>query len=243
MAPEVLAQEDASTASDVWSFGVFLYELANNADALPFAALSNAAVIAAVQEGRQLEVMDDAPAIVTLLVKSCMTLDRRKRPSFHELATYLAQLHEQAAAAEKAADASLQHAPGSCRGQDNVDVDSSLTMINANHIYASEMPQAQYARQNNLEMFASPQAPQAPGIVEAQRVQAAARGHDDSTPSSVSGVGPLWHASYRPMLDSPGAATSPDDGRQNDSNSSANYSRRLAKRVALSETTISSTTL
>jgi serine/threonine protein kinase len=244
MAPEVLAQEDASTASDVWSFGVFLYELANNADALPFAALSNAAVIAAVQEGRQLEVTDDAPAVVTFLVKSCMTLNRRKRPSFRELAVYLAELHVQAAAAEKAADLPLQFAMGDGGGGQDT-ADSSLTMINANHLYASEMPQQQYTRQNNLEMLASPQALQAPGIAEAPRtdVQAAARDREDGTHFSVSDVAPLWHAGYPPALTSSGtaAAVAPTgDGRQNDSNFSASYySRRLAKRVALSETTIS----
>ena len=62
MAPEVLGQERATRASDVWSFGVLLFELANNGDALPYATLSNAAVVAAVREGRRLGMLGDAPA-------------------------------------------------------------------------------------------------------------------------------------------------------------------------------------
>lgn len=85
MAPEVLAQEEATCAADVWSFGVLLYELANNADALPFAALSNAAVVAAVQEGRRLDVLGDAPEAVSRLIDGCMCLDRTQRPAFTEL--------------------------------------------------------------------------------------------------------------------------------------------------------------
>lgn len=90
VAPEILSQKPATCAADVWSFGVLLYELANNGDVLPYASLSNAAVVAAVQEGRRLDICDSsAPPGISVMLECCMMHDRHRRPPFAVLADAL----------------------------------------------------------------------------------------------------------------------------------------------------------
>lgn len=105
MAPELMAGEKATQAADVYSFGVLVYELANNADALPFAALSNVAVIEMVKGGRRLDVSEFAPPVVQELINQCTAMDRQQRPTFRWLARHLRTLASQElASAQSSAD-------------------------------------------------------------------------------------------------------------------------------------------
>jgi serine/threonine protein kinase len=105
MAPELMAGEKATQAADVYSFGVLMYELANNADALPFAALSNVAVIEMVQCGRRLDVSEFAPPVVQELINQCTAMNRQQRPTFRWLARHFRTLASQElASAQPSAD-------------------------------------------------------------------------------------------------------------------------------------------
>ncbi|EDQ92236.1 uncharacterized protein MONBRDRAFT_2432, partial [Monosiga brevicollis MX1] len=83
-APEVLKDQVYSTASDVWSFGVLMYEMAMNAASLPYASMSNPAVLIAVSAGYRLERPPTCPLVVYDIMRSCW-LERHERPSFSEL--------------------------------------------------------------------------------------------------------------------------------------------------------------
>jgi serine/threonine protein kinase len=63
-APEVLRQRVFSTASDVWSFGILLWELATNAASLPYASMGNSAAIMSVLSGYRLEKPSGCPGAV-----------------------------------------------------------------------------------------------------------------------------------------------------------------------------------
>jgi len=272
MAPEVLAQEDATSASDVWSFGVFVYELANNADALPYAALSNAAVVAAVQEGRQLELMEDAPPVVGLIMHKCMSLDRHERPSFQELAEYLAELHEHALAASPAPTA--DGPPQPTEATDSVSLlpspavaaspqpllpppPPSPPLLHGDYVGVVSRPQPGASFVPYDAVYSQPTTPIS-ATTTIEYVPAAG-----ASPSSACGSSgyerALWSGAAQkeaaqvdmsPQLSpkrndhSPPAGVSWGGGEQSTQNEYATYlSRRLAKQMALSDNTLSATTL
>uniref|UniRef100_A0A2A4JGX7 receptor protein-tyrosine kinase n=1 Tax=Heliothis virescens TaxID=7102 RepID=A0A2A4JGX7_HELVI len=89
MAPESLALGVFSPASDVWSFGVLLYEIVTFGS-LPFQGLSNAEVLARVKAGHTLELPAGLKPQLEGLIKSCWQQEHKARPSAAEVAAFLA---------------------------------------------------------------------------------------------------------------------------------------------------------
>ncbi|KAJ0182182.1 hypothetical protein K1T71_002904 [Dendrolimus kikuchii] len=89
MAPESLALGIFSSASDVWSFGVLLYEIVTFG-ALPFQGLSNAEVLARVKAGHTVDLPPGLKPQLEGLIKSCWRQDYRSRPAAAEVAAFLA---------------------------------------------------------------------------------------------------------------------------------------------------------
>eukprot|EP00045_Choanoeca_perplexa_P016865 m.233327 g.233327 ORF g.233327 m.233327 type:complete len:1317 (+) comp17380_c0_seq1:120-4070(+) len=83
-APEVLKDQFFSSASDVWSFGVTLYELATNSASLPYASMGNEAVMIAVLAGYRLERPPLCPESFYSIMRQCW-VDMKERPSFARL--------------------------------------------------------------------------------------------------------------------------------------------------------------
>ncbi|XP_075992828.1 uncharacterized protein LOC142987732 [Anticarsia gemmatalis] len=90
MAPESLALGVFSPASDVWSFGVLLYEIVTFGS-LPFQGLSNAEVLARVKAGHTLDLPQGLKPQLAGLIKSCWSLDYKARPGAAEVAAFLAE--------------------------------------------------------------------------------------------------------------------------------------------------------
>ncbi|XP_013178726.1 PREDICTED: uncharacterized protein LOC106125862 [Papilio xuthus] len=88
MAPESLALGVFSAASDVWSFGVLLYEIVTFGS-LPFQGLSNAEVLARVKAGHTLDLPPGLAPPLEALIKWCWQREQRARPSAAELAARL----------------------------------------------------------------------------------------------------------------------------------------------------------
>ncbi|CAL8099243.1 unnamed protein product [Orchesella dallaii] len=84
MAPESLHDGVFTNQSDVWSFGVVLWEMATLA-AQPYQGLSNKQVLEYVQSGRTMERPENCPDILYDLMTLCWRFDHRRRPSFIEL--------------------------------------------------------------------------------------------------------------------------------------------------------------
>ncbi|KAM6409531.1 tyrosine-protein kinase Fes/Fps [Rhynochetos jubatus] len=80
-APEALNYGRYSSESDVWSFGILLWE-AFSLGAVPYANLSNQQTREAVEQGTRLEPPEQCPEELYRLMQRCWEYDPRKRPSF-----------------------------------------------------------------------------------------------------------------------------------------------------------------
>ncbi|CAH2988979.1 unnamed protein product [Chilo suppressalis] len=89
MAPESLALGVFSPASDVWSFGVLLYEIVTFGS-LPFQGLSNSEVLTRVKAGHTLELPTGLKPQLEGLIKSCWRQDYKTRPAASEVTAFLA---------------------------------------------------------------------------------------------------------------------------------------------------------
>ena len=103
MAVEALTHQRYSRASDVWSFGVLMWETATFGTSRPFKALQTARrVIQALLEGRRLAQPRACPVQWHRLMLECWHGDPARRPSMNELAAELAQMGDRAACASEA---------------------------------------------------------------------------------------------------------------------------------------------
>ncbi|XP_032927040.1 tyrosine-protein kinase Fes/Fps isoform X2 [Catharus ustulatus] len=80
-APEALNYGRYSSESDVWSFGILLWE-AFSLGAVPYANLSNQQTREAVEHGVRLDPPEQCPEEVYQLMQRCWEYDPCKRPSF-----------------------------------------------------------------------------------------------------------------------------------------------------------------
>jgi len=88
MAPESLRDGIFTTASDVWSYGVVLWEMATLA-AQPYPGKSNEDVLRFVVDGGILEQPDDCSDRLYNMMSNCWKTDPRARPSFLEIVQFL----------------------------------------------------------------------------------------------------------------------------------------------------------
>ena len=90
MAPEQLTRLAYSRASDVFAFGVLLYEIW--ARAAPWAGLANVNVITQVVTGARMQLPDDSagvPAEALAITARCWAHEARDRPSMREVGAAL----------------------------------------------------------------------------------------------------------------------------------------------------------
>ncbi|NXO50992.1 FES kinase, partial [Aramus guarauna] len=80
-APEALNYGRYSSESDVWSFGILLWETFS-LGAVPYANLSNQQTREAVEQGVRLDPPEQCPEEMYQLMQRCWEYDPRKRPSF-----------------------------------------------------------------------------------------------------------------------------------------------------------------
>uniref|UniRef100_A0A8C1AF56 Tyrosine-protein kinase n=1 Tax=Cyprinus carpio carpio TaxID=630221 RepID=A0A8C1AF56_CYPCA len=82
--PEALREKKFSTKSDVWSYGVLLWEI-YSFGRVPYPRIPLKEVVPRVEKGYKMEAPDGCPAAVYDLMKQCWTLDAAGRPSFRLL--------------------------------------------------------------------------------------------------------------------------------------------------------------
>ncbi|XP_046850078.1 ephrin type-B receptor 1-A-like isoform X1 [Xenia sp. Carnegie-2017] len=80
-APEVINYRKFSSSSDVWSYGITLWEIMSFGDR-PYWEWNNSMVMHKVEEGYRLPPPKDCPLAVHNLMLSCWKADRNKRPNF-----------------------------------------------------------------------------------------------------------------------------------------------------------------
>lgn len=83
-APEALKSQKFSTQSDVWSYGVLLWEIFSFGRQ-PYPKMSVCDVRERVDQGYRMDPPDECPPHVYSIMTSCWDSDPKKRPAFHKL--------------------------------------------------------------------------------------------------------------------------------------------------------------
>lgn len=90
-APEALQHRKFSSASDVWSFGILVWEIMSFSDR-PYWDWNNYDVINRVETGYRLPPPKGCPKVVHSLMLDCWDEDKNKRPKFSEILSRLDEL-------------------------------------------------------------------------------------------------------------------------------------------------------
>ncbi|XP_075878989.1 megakaryocyte-associated tyrosine-protein kinase isoform X1 [Nelusetta ayraudi] len=89
-APEALKKEKFSTKSDVWSYGILLWEIFSYGRQ-PYPKMALKEVKETVEGGYRMEAPEDCPPGVYALMRTCWEQEPRRRPTFHKLRDRLEQ--------------------------------------------------------------------------------------------------------------------------------------------------------
>ncbi|XP_060724140.1 ephrin type-A receptor 2a [Tachysurus vachellii] len=87
-APEAIANRMFTSASDVWSFGIVMWEVMAFGER-PYWDMSNHEVMKAIHEGFRLPAPMDCPSAIYELMLQCWMQDRSKRPCFFDVLNVL----------------------------------------------------------------------------------------------------------------------------------------------------------
>ncbi|XP_041130932.1 ephrin type-A receptor 8-like isoform X2 [Polyodon spathula] len=90
-APEAIAYRKFSSASDIWSYGVVMWEVTSYGER-PYWNLTNRDVIKSVDEGYRLPAPMGCPIALHQLMLDCWQKDRNERPKFCQIVTMLDKL-------------------------------------------------------------------------------------------------------------------------------------------------------
>jgi len=82
--PEVIEHRTFTTKSDVWSFGVVMWEIFEFGK-VPYSSMSNSETIASVMKGYRLPQPSNCPNEVYQLMLKCWNINSDERPSFKDL--------------------------------------------------------------------------------------------------------------------------------------------------------------
>lgn len=89
---ESVFEDDFSTKSDVWAFGVLMWEVFSHGE-MPYTKLSDDETLEALQTGKlKLPVPDGCPSKIYKLMARCWALSLKERPSFTEIVHALGEV-------------------------------------------------------------------------------------------------------------------------------------------------------
>ncbi|XP_048845636.1 ephrin type-A receptor 4b isoform X1 [Brienomyrus brachyistius] len=90
-APEAIAYRKFTSASDVWSYGIVMWEVISYGER-PYWEMSNQDVIKAIDEGYRLPAPMDCPLVLHQLMLDCWEKGRSDRPNFGQIVNALDKL-------------------------------------------------------------------------------------------------------------------------------------------------------
>ncbi|XP_069837866.1 ephrin type-B receptor 5-like [Dendropsophus ebraccatus] len=88
MAPEAHQQRKFCSASDVWSYGIVMWEVTSYGER-PYWDMSNQEVLDAIEQEYRLPPPPDCPSALHLLMLDCWLRDRTQRPRFEQIVSSL----------------------------------------------------------------------------------------------------------------------------------------------------------
>lgn len=88
MAPEIMRAEEYDESSDVYSFGMVLWELITSK--IPYIGLKVTQIVGSVGYGdKQIEIPEKGNKVIIDIMKLCLNKDRKKRPDFQSIVEFL----------------------------------------------------------------------------------------------------------------------------------------------------------
>uniref|UniRef100_A0A668A307 receptor protein-tyrosine kinase n=1 Tax=Myripristis murdjan TaxID=586833 RepID=A0A668A307_9TELE len=90
-APEAITYRKFTSASDVWSYGIVMWEVVSYGER-PYWDMNNQDVIKAIEEGYRLPAPMDCPMVLHQLMLDCWERDRAERPTFSQILNMLDKL-------------------------------------------------------------------------------------------------------------------------------------------------------
>uniref|UniRef100_A0A8C2Z3I4 receptor protein-tyrosine kinase n=1 Tax=Cyclopterus lumpus TaxID=8103 RepID=A0A8C2Z3I4_CYCLU len=109
-APEAIAYRKFTSASDVWSYGIVMWEVISYGER-PYWEMSNQDVIKAIDEGYRLPAPMDCPVVLHQLMLDCWEKGRSDRPKFGQIVTILDKLIRNPASLRELANSSAWSDP------------------------------------------------------------------------------------------------------------------------------------
>ncbi|XP_072297373.1 ephrin type-A receptor 4b isoform X4 [Eucyclogobius newberryi] len=109
-APEAIAYRKFTSASDVWSYGIVMWEVLSYGER-PYWEMSNQDVIKAIDEGYRLPAPMDCPVVLHQLMLDCWEKGRSERPKFGQIVTILDKLIRNPASLRDLANSSVWEDP------------------------------------------------------------------------------------------------------------------------------------
>jgi WD40 repeat protein len=97
-APELFTRKKISRRSDVWSFGVVLYELFNLCQVKPYKDLDREKIIGRLKSGEKMYQylsIPECPKGIQELVNQCMDNDKKARPIFNKIINKLEKIRKE----------------------------------------------------------------------------------------------------------------------------------------------------
>ena len=91
MAPESINFRRFTTASDVWMFGVCVWEILM-LGIKPFQGVKNSEVIGKLEQGQRLSLPPACPPKLYSVLMQCWAYEPGKRPTFQQLKTVLSEV-------------------------------------------------------------------------------------------------------------------------------------------------------
>ena len=110
MSPEAVIFGKFSTAGDVWSFGVTMWEIFSFA-MQPYFGLSNEEVTKHIRMGRYLEKPIDCPDKIYTIMEMCWVLEPDGRPSFEELQNHINEIRNSLSSESSSNEGNGHHSP------------------------------------------------------------------------------------------------------------------------------------
>uniref|UniRef100_A0A4W5MY28 receptor protein-tyrosine kinase n=1 Tax=Hucho hucho TaxID=62062 RepID=A0A4W5MY28_9TELE len=104
--PEAIAYRKFTSASDVWSYGIVMWEVVSYGER-PYWEMSNQDVIKAIDEGYRLPAPMDCPVVLHQLMLDCWEKGRSERPKFGQIVTTLDKLIRNPARLRELANSSV----------------------------------------------------------------------------------------------------------------------------------------
>ncbi|XP_065833062.1 uncharacterized protein [Oscarella lobularis] len=92
-APEALSRRKYTTSSDVWSYGIVLYEIWTLGES-PYQGMKNTEVVSQIERGYRMDRPAECSEAVYALMMDCWNEDHHSRPSFRDIIDRISLLSE-----------------------------------------------------------------------------------------------------------------------------------------------------